>query len=66
MPQWYGCPTVRPREIYQREIANALVDAIVDYKERIGIAANEWLTVAARELRRAGASAVYPLVLAVR
>lgn len=42
-------PAVRPREIYQTEIANALVDAIVDYKGSVGIAAHEWLTVAARE-----------------
>jgi hypothetical protein len=42
-------PAVRPREIYQTEIAHALADAIVDYKGFVGIAANEWLTVAARE-----------------
>jgi hypothetical protein len=42
-------PTVRPREIYQNEIASALVGAIVDYKGATGVGANEWLTVAARE-----------------
>ena len=42
-------PTVRPREIYQTEITNALVNAIVDYKGSVGVGANEWLTVAARE-----------------
>ncbi|HEY0285344.1 MAG TPA: hypothetical protein VGC23_08145 [Vicinamibacterales bacterium] len=42
-------PAVRPREIYQTEIANALADAIVDYKGSVGIAPHEWLTVAARE-----------------
>ena len=42
-------PTVRPREIYQTEIANALVNAIVDYRGSVGVGANEWLTVAARE-----------------
>jgi hypothetical protein len=42
-------PTVRPREIYQTEIANALVNAILDYKGSVGVGANEWLTVAARE-----------------
>jgi hypothetical protein len=42
-------PTVRPREIYQTEIANALVNAIIDYKGSVGVAAHEWLTVAARE-----------------
>ncbi|MEO5742488.1 MAG: hypothetical protein ABIS29_18025 [Vicinamibacterales bacterium] len=41
--------TVRPREIYQTEIADALVNAILDYKGSVGVGANEWLTVAARE-----------------
>ena len=40
---------MRPREIYQTEIANALVNAILDYKGSVGVGANEWLTVAARE-----------------
>jgi hypothetical protein len=42
-------PAVRPREIYQTEITNALVNAIVDYRGSVGVGANEWLTVAARE-----------------
>jgi len=42
-------PTVRPREIYQTEIATALVNAILDYPGAIGVGADEWLTVAARE-----------------
>lgn len=42
-------PAIRPREIYQTEITNALVDAILDYTGAIGVAAHEWLTVAARE-----------------
>ena len=42
-------PTIRPREIYQTEIANALVDAILDYPGSVGVGANEWVTVAARE-----------------
>ena len=42
-------PTVRPREIYQTEIANALVNAILDYRGSVGVGASEWLTVAARE-----------------
>ena len=42
-------PAIRPREIYQTEIANALVDAILDYTGSIGVGANEWLTIAARE-----------------
>jgi hypothetical protein len=44
-----SAPALRPREIYQSEITNALVNAILDYKGSIGVAANEWLTVAARE-----------------
>ena len=40
---------MRPREIYQTEIANALVNAIVEYKGSVGVGASEWLTVAARE-----------------
>ena len=42
-------PAVRPRDIYQTEIANALINAILDYKGSVGVATNEWLTVAARE-----------------
>jgi hypothetical protein len=42
-------PTVRPREIYQTEITNALATAIVDSKGSVGVGPNEWLTVAARE-----------------
>ena len=42
-------PTIRPREIYQTEIANALVDAILDYTGSLGVAPSEWLTIAARE-----------------
>ena len=41
-------PAVRPREIYQTEIASALVNAILDYKGSV-VGLNEWLTVAARE-----------------
>ncbi len=41
--------TVRPREIYQTEIASALVNALLDYKGPIGVGANEWVAVAARE-----------------
>jgi hypothetical protein len=41
-------PTVRPREMYQTEIANALANAIIEYKASV-VGANEWLTVAARE-----------------
>lgn len=42
-------PAIRPREMYQTEIANALIDAVLDYKGSLGVAADEWLTVAARE-----------------
>lgn len=42
-------PVVRPREIYQTEIASALLNAILDYPGSVGIGPGEWLTVAARE-----------------
>jgi hypothetical protein len=41
--------SVQPREIYQNEITEALLNAILDYPRSIGIASNEWLTIAARE-----------------
>jgi hypothetical protein len=41
--------STKPQEIYLTEIANALADAIVDHGAPIGVNANEWLTVAARE-----------------
>jgi hypothetical protein len=41
-------PAIRPREIYQTEIADALANALLDYRGSL-VAANEWLTVAARE-----------------
>jgi hypothetical protein len=44
-----AAPVVRPREIYQTEIASALVNAIIDYPGSVGVGPNEWLTVAARE-----------------
>jgi hypothetical protein len=39
----------QPRDIYQNEIADALMNVILDYTGSVGIAAEEWLTVAARE-----------------
>lgn len=42
-------PAIRPREIYQTEIANALVDAILDYTGSVGVGPGQWLTIAARE-----------------
>ena len=44
-----AAPVIRPREIYQTEIANALVSAIIDYTGSVGIGPDEWLSVAARE-----------------
>lgn len=41
--------SIQPREIYLTEITTALTDAIVDHGIPIGVAADEWLTVAARE-----------------
>jgi hypothetical protein len=42
-------PSIRPREIYQTEIANALVNTVLEYKDALAVGANEWLTIAARE-----------------
>jgi hypothetical protein len=39
----------QPRDIYQNEIADALMNVILDYTGSVGIAPQEWLTVAARE-----------------
>ncbi len=41
--------TIQPREIYQTEITDALLNVVLDYPRSIGIGPNEWLTVAARE-----------------
>ena len=49
MPLLAAAPSIQPREIYVTEITDALVDAIVDYGAPIGVGADEWLTVAARE-----------------
>jgi hypothetical protein len=40
---------VQPREIYQSEITDALLNVILDYTGALGIGPGEWLTVAARE-----------------
>jgi hypothetical protein len=41
--------TAQPREIYQNEITDALLNVILDYSGSLGIGPEEWLTVAARE-----------------
>ncbi|HKY22085.1 MAG TPA: hypothetical protein VJM31_12790 [Vicinamibacterales bacterium] len=41
--------SVQPREIYQSEITEALITAILDFPGAIGVGAAEWLTIAARE-----------------
>ena len=40
---------IQPREIYQSEITDALLNVILDYPGALGIGPGEWLTVAARE-----------------
>jgi hypothetical protein len=40
---------VQPREIYQNEITDALLNVILDYTGTLGLGPAEWLTVAARE-----------------
>jgi hypothetical protein len=41
--------SVQPREIYQNEITDALLNVILDSPRAVGIGPDEWLTVAARE-----------------
>jgi hypothetical protein len=38
-----------PRAIYATEMTSALVDAILDHGAPVGVGADEWLTIAARE-----------------
>lgn len=42
-------PLDDPRAIYATEMTNALIDAILEYGAPVGVAPDEWLTVAARE-----------------
>jgi len=43
-------PAVRdPGEVYESEVKSAITDAMLDYGPPLGIAADEWLTVAARD-----------------
>jgi hypothetical protein len=42
-------PAIQPRAIYQSEITDALVNALLDYRGSVGVGADEWLTIAARE-----------------
>jgi hypothetical protein len=41
--------SLQPRQIYQTEITNALVDAVLDHSASVAIGPDEWLTIAARE-----------------
>ena len=41
--------SVQPREIYQSEITEALIAAILDFDGAVVVGPGEWLTVAARE-----------------
>jgi hypothetical protein len=38
-----------PRVAYATEMTSALIDAILDHGAQVGVAADEWLTIAARE-----------------
>jgi len=44
-----AAPVDDPRAIYAGELTNALIDAILDHGAPVGVPAEEWLTVAARE-----------------
>jgi hypothetical protein len=41
--------SIQPREVYQSEITDALIGAILDFPGAVVVGAGEWLTVAARE-----------------
>jgi hypothetical protein len=41
--------SVKPREIYESEITEALLAAVLDASAALGVGPDEWLTVAARE-----------------
>jgi hypothetical protein len=43
--------SVKPREIYESEITEALVTAVLDGSAGVGVGPDEWLTIAAREER---------------
>jgi hypothetical protein len=38
-----------PSQAYEREVKDALIDAMLDYSGPLGIGADEWLTIAARD-----------------
>jgi hypothetical protein len=41
--------SIKPREIYESEITEALVTAVLDGSAGVGVGPDEWLTIAARE-----------------
>jgi len=41
--------SIKPREIYESEITEALVTAVLDGSAGVGVGPEEWLTIAARE-----------------
>ena len=49
MPQAVGDPKTDVKVLYFNEIASALMDAILEHGAPVGVAGDEWLTVAARE-----------------
>jgi hypothetical protein len=49
-PQQAGqSSSIKPREIYESEITEALLAAVLDASATLGVGPDEWLTVAARE-----------------
>jgi len=41
--------SIKPREIYENEITDALLNVILDYNGTVSVGPDEWLTIAARE-----------------
>ena len=48
-PQASQASSVKPREIYESEITEALLAAVLDGSAGLGVGPDEWLTIAARE-----------------
>jgi hypothetical protein len=49
MPPSVGDPKTDLKGLYFNEITNALMDAILEHGSSVGVASDQWLTVAARE-----------------
>jgi hypothetical protein len=51
VPEGTDEPILSPDEAYTTEVESALIDTMIDYSGRLGLAPGDWLTVAARASR---------------